>query len=52
MSECGFRVEHVYTRALAWEWVQAFLAARFSGAERYRRRLAKVAGLESGEART
>jgi ribose 5-phosphate isomerase B len=37
---------------LAWELVQTFLAARFSGAERHRRRLAKVAGLESGEART
>jgi len=32
--------------AAAWELVQAFLAARFSGAERYRRRLAKVAALE------
>jgi ribose 5-phosphate isomerase B len=30
----------------AWELVQAFLAARFSGAERHRRRLAKVAALE------
>ena len=38
--------------ALAWELVQTFLAARFSGAERHRRRLAKVAELESGEART
>jgi len=37
---------------LAWELVQTFLAARFSGAERHRRRLAKVAWLESGEART
>ena len=33
--------------ALAWELVQAFLAARFKGAERFRRRLAKVAQLES-----
>ena len=32
--------------ALAWELVQTFLAARFSGAARHRRRLAKVAGLE------
>ena len=32
--------------ALAWELTQAFLAARFSGAERHRRRLAKVATLE------
>ena len=33
-------------RALAWELVQAFLAAQFNGAERFRRRLAKVAELE------
>ena len=32
--------------ALAWELVQTFLAARFKGAERFRRRLAKVAELE------
>jgi ribose 5-phosphate isomerase B len=32
--------------ALAWELVRTFLAARFSGAERHRRRLAKVAALE------
>jgi ribose 5-phosphate isomerase B len=32
--------------ALAWELVQTFLAARFKGAERFRRRLAKVADLE------
>jgi len=32
---------------LAWKLVQTFLAARFKGAERYRRRLAKVARLES-----
>jgi ribose 5-phosphate isomerase B len=37
----------VIGRALAWELVQTFLAARFSGAERHRRRLAKVAELES-----
>ena len=36
----------VVGHALAWEVVQKFLAARFSGAERYRRRLAKVADLE------
>ena len=30
----------------AWELVQTFLASRFSGAERHRRRLAKVAALE------
>jgi len=33
--------------ALAWELVQTFLAARFKGADRFRRRLAKVAKLES-----
>jgi ribose 5-phosphate isomerase B len=32
--------------ALAWELVQTFLAARFHGDDRFRRRLAKVAGLE------
>jgi ribose 5-phosphate isomerase B len=36
----------VVGHALAWELVQTFLAARFSGAERHRRRLAKVADLE------
>jgi ribose 5-phosphate isomerase RpiB len=34
--------------AVAWELVQIFLAARFSGAARHRRRLAKVASLEGG----
>jgi ribose 5-phosphate isomerase B len=33
--------------ALAWELVSTFLAARFSGAERHCRRLAKVAALET-----
>ena len=37
--------------ALAWELVRIFLAARFSGAERHRRRLAKVAALETKEHR-
>ena len=32
--------------ALAWELTGAFLAARFSDADRHRRRLAKVAALE------
>jgi ribose 5-phosphate isomerase B len=32
--------------ATAWELVQMFLSARFSGAERHCRRLAKVAALE------
>ena len=36
--------------ALAWELVQTFLAARYSGAERHARRLAKVLAVEqSGE---
>jgi len=33
--------------ALAWELLQTFLAARFQGADRFCRRLAKVAGLEN-----
>ena len=37
----------VVGNALAWELVQTFLAARFSGAERHQRRLAKVAELEN-----
>ena len=41
---------HVVGNALAWELVRIFLQARFSGAERHRRRLAKVARLESREA--
>ena len=40
----GGRVD---TDTLAWELVRVFLQARFSGAERYRRRLAKVADLEN-----
>jgi RpiB/LacA/LacB family sugar-phosphate isomerase len=35
---------------LAFDVVDSFINARFSGAERHRRRLAKVANLESGEA--
>jgi ribose 5-phosphate isomerase B len=38
---------HVVGNALAWELVREFLQARFSGAERHRRRLGKVARLES-----
>lgn len=37
----------VVGQALAWELVKTFLAARFSGAERHRRRLAKVAELST-----
>jgi ribose 5-phosphate isomerase B len=33
--------------AVAWDLVAAFLAARFSGAERHRRRLEKVVSLEA-----
>jgi ribose 5-phosphate isomerase B len=33
--------------ALAWELLEAFLAARFSGAPRHRRRVAKVLALEN-----
>jgi ribose 5-phosphate isomerase B len=34
--------------AVAWDCTKSFLGARFSGAERHRRRLAKVTQLESG----
>jgi ribose 5-phosphate isomerase B len=37
----------VVSNGLAWELVKAFLAARFSGAERHCRRLARVADLEN-----
>jgi ribose 5-phosphate isomerase B len=37
----------VVGHAMAWELVQTFLAARFSGEQRHCRRLAKVAALES-----
>ena len=33
--------------ALAWELIERFLAADFLGAERFRRRLAKIAALET-----
>jgi len=39
----------VVGHALAWELVTLFLAARFGGAPRFRRRLDKVARLERGE---
>jgi ribose 5-phosphate isomerase B len=32
--------------ALAWDLIQTFLTARFIGAERHRRRLAKIEALE------
>ena len=34
--------------AVAWDCAKSFLGARFSGADRHRRRLAKVTQLESG----
>ena len=37
----------VVGHGLAWELVRTFLAARFTGADRHRRRLAKVAEIES-----
>jgi len=37
----------VVGHSLAWELIQGFLAAKFSGAERHLRRLAKVAALEN-----
>jgi len=42
---CG----HVVENAVDWGLVRTFLQARFSGAERHRRRLAKFASLESTE---
>lgn len=39
----------VVGQALAWELVRTFLAATFTGAERHRRRLAKLAALEPKE---
>jgi len=37
----------VVSHSIAWELVKTFLAARFSGDERYRRRLAKIVELEN-----
>ena len=42
----------VVGHALAWELVKTFLQAEFSGAERFKRRLAKVAALEHKEAKS
>jgi ribose 5-phosphate isomerase B len=39
----------VLTNTVAWELVKIFLQARFSGAERHRRRLAKIDRLEQEE---
>jgi ribose 5-phosphate isomerase B len=38
--------------ALAWELIQTFLAAHFSGAPRHKRRLAEVQALEKQEVAT
>ena len=35
--------------ALAWDLIQTFLSARFKGAERFKRRLAKISELENDE---
>ena len=43
----GLVVDH----ALAWKLVKTFLQAKFSGIERFQRRLAKVAALEQEEAK-
>jgi ribose 5-phosphate isomerase B len=37
----------VVNHELGWQLVDVFLQARFSGAERHRRRLAKIAALEN-----
>jgi len=42
----------VVGHALAWELVKTFLQANFSGAERFQRRLAKVAALEYNEVKS
>jgi ribose 5-phosphate isomerase B len=42
----------VVGHATAWELVQTFLAARFTGAERHRRRLEKVEEIEAKAALT
>ena len=42
----------VLGQALAWELVRTFLQAQFSGAERHRRRLAKVTKLEIRESKS
>jgi ribose 5-phosphate isomerase B len=39
----------VVAPALAWEIIQTYLAARYKGAERFERRLAKVAAIEGRE---
>jgi len=41
----------VVGHAVAWELIQTFLSARFSGATRHRRRLAKVAELDNMRAK-
>ena len=41
----------VVGHAFAWELVKTFLQAKFSGAERFQRRIAKVAALEHKDAK-
>ena len=41
----------VVGHAFAWELVKTFLQAKFSGAERFQRRLAKIAALEHKDAK-
>jgi transketolase len=50
--DSALRVARSETRRPSLILVQTFLAARFSGAERHRRRLAKVAELESRGAKS
>ncbi|HUT30009.1 MAG TPA: RpiB/LacA/LacB family sugar-phosphate isomerase [Sedimentisphaerales bacterium] len=42
----------VVGHAFAWELVKTFLQAKFSGAERFQRRLEKVSALENKEAKS
>jgi ribose 5-phosphate isomerase B len=42
----------VVGHAVAWELVKTFLEAKFSGAERFRRRLTKVAALEQKDVKS
>jgi len=35
--------------ALAWEMIQTYLAAQFTGEERHKRRLAKIEALERSQ---
>ena len=50
IAVCGCLGGRVIGYALAWELIQTFLAARFTGEERHKRRLRKIAALEEGRA--